>query len=124
MAPTNCRIGQAVRPRKLPPQLLLADVVFFQLSEDFRQHAGLFADAGEARQQRREGVALAFQGVFEGAALVQFRGDAPGDGAQTRVAAGRLLAEHVAQGQAGRQVVAEDAAQLDHARQRKTGRRT
>ena len=100
------------------PQLLLADIVFFQFGEDFGQHAGLFTDAGQGRQERREGAALSFQGVFEGAAFVQLRGDAPGHGAEMRVAAGRLLAEHVAQRQAGPEIVAQDAAQLDHARQR------
>ncbi len=104
--------------QELLPQPLHQPVVLLQLAEHFRQHAGFLGDRGEGCEEGREDGRLVPQKFVKVGAFFEALADAGSHGANGRRSLGRLLAEHVAQRQAGAQVVAQRAAQLNQAGQR------
>src|SRR5207249_2440885 len=65
---------------ELAEQLLLEPVVFLQLAEHFRQTPGLLAHDRDVDKQRRKKSFFAVEGFFQALSLLQFRGNALGDG--------------------------------------------
>ncbi len=99
-------------------QFQLPDIEFLQFGEDLGQHAGLLADAGQGQEQRREQLALLFQGLLETLPFLQVLGDPAGHGTNRQRPAAGLLLEDVEQLQTGLEIMPQSPAQFDQTGQR------